>query len=335
MLPEGKSLFSTNQIRHNGHQVYDVPQRYGGRQKVIIQDQEELHMIYHAGICCLKIRKPTSQELTTLPLIVLTSEEPWSPHAGESDPYDDLIEHEGPTFQQQNHTVMVNRLTSDITNLNMEHIQKCHGWKPLEVVKETLSHTTQLATNNVRLPMREHYKSRFPSLNARRIQVVVATDTFFAAEKALGSETCEQLYVGKKSCYTRIYGMKTESQVPNTLGDFIREIGAPYALLSDNAKSETSEAIKDYLRKYRIKDIQTEPLHPNQNPAEHRIQKVKSFTLQMMDRSSSPNYLWMLCMEHTALILNHLSHNTLGSKTPHEKMFGVTPQISAIIQFHW
>ena len=82
--------------------------------------------------------------------------------------------------------------------------------------------------------------------------------------------------------------MKHEHQMPETLGDFIREVGASNALLSDNAKSQTSKAVEEYLRKYKIKDFQTEPMHPNQNPAERRIQDVKNLTLQMMDRTNSP-----------------------------------------------
>ena len=40
-------------------------------------------------------------------------------------------------------------------------------------------------------------------------------------------------------------------------------------------------------------------------------------------------------MEHASVILNHLSHKALNNKTPHEAMFGETPDISAIIQFSW
>ena len=65
--------------------------------------------------------------------------------------------------------------------------------------------------------------------------------------------------------------MKHEKQMPNNLGDFIREVGAPYALMSDNAWVQTGEAVREYLRKYMIKDLQTEPINPNQNPAERRL----------------------------------------------------------------
>ena len=81
--------------------------------------------------------------------------------------------------------------------------------------------------------------------------------------------------------------------------------------------------------------MQTEPYHPNQNPAERRIQDVKNLTLQMIDRTDSPSNLWYLCMQHATDILNHLAHTNLNYKTPTEMMYGITPDISSLIQFHW
>ena len=64
-----------------------------------------------------------------------------------------------------------NRRTSKATTqnglLNMDHLQRCLGWKPVDVIESTLKATTQLAENHVRLPMRMHFKSRSPALNVR------------------------------------------------------------------------------------------------------------------------------------------------------------------------
>ena len=79
--------------------------------------------------------------------------------------------------------------------INMEHVQRCLGWKPVDVIKKTLEATTQMAQNHVRLPMRMHFKSRFPALNVRRLRETFATDTFFSSEKALGGYTCAQLFM--------------------------------------------------------------------------------------------------------------------------------------------
>ena len=130
--------------------------------------------------------------------------------------------------------------------------------KPSNIIKETVKNTTQMAVNTMRIPMRQHFKSRFPAMNVRRLSEVVATDMFFSSVKALGGEKCAQLYVGKKSYLTRFYPMTHEEQMSDAFLDFIREIGAPTALMCDNAKAQTTQ-------KYCIADMQTELMHPNQN----------------------------------------------------------------------
>ena len=50
---------------------------------------------------------------------------------------------------------------------------------------------------------------------------------------------------------------------------------------------------------------------------------------------SCPNSLWLLCMKYVAYLLNHLSVPRLNFKAPIEKAFGVTPDISALIQFYF
>ncbi|HEY9706867.1 MAG TPA: hypothetical protein V6D48_01550 [Oculatellaceae cyanobacterium] len=122
---------------------------------------------------------------------------------------------------QAHFTMQVHKTIVQETTANMEHIQCCLGWKPIDVIKKTLENTTQLAQNLVRLPMRMHYKPRFPALNVRRLRETFATDTFFSSEKALGGFICAQLFVGKSSTFTEIYGMKDKSQMPETLQDFI------------------------------------------------------------------------------------------------------------------
>ena len=140
----------------------------------------------------------------------------------------------------------------------MEHLSRCLGWKPLDVIEQTLKATTQMAENHTRLPMRMHFKSHNPALNVRRLNEVFATDTFFSSEKALGGYTMAQLYVGKTSTFTEIFGMKRKSQMSETLQDFIRQWGAPSGLMSDNAQEQTSKIVTNILCMYNIKDMQSE-----------------------------------------------------------------------------
>jgi hypothetical protein len=59
--------------------------------------------------------------------------------------------------------------------------------------------------------------------------------------------------------------MKFDSDFVMTLQDNIRERGAMDKLLSDRAKVEISNKVKDILRHYVIGDWQSEPYHEHPN----------------------------------------------------------------------
>jgi hypothetical protein len=191
---------------------------------------------------------------------------------------------------------VISGMSSEASQHDWDKLQACFGWKPIDRIKTTLLNTTQLAKNVIRLPMRQHFKTRYYDLNVRRLQEVYATDTLFSSEKSIEGYNCAQLYAGKSSRLLALYGMRSENQMPETLEDFVREVGAPKGLLSDNAKSETSKEVKRIQRKYTIQDSQTEPHHPNQNYAERCIQEVKGTTNLIMDRTGAAPALWFLCM---------------------------------------
>ena len=115
--------------------------------------------------------------------------------------------------------------------------------------------------------------------------------------------------------------------------DFVRENGAPYALRSDNSKMQLGISFKKILRKYNIKSENTEPNHPNQNPAERRIQDVKRTTTKILDRTGAPEFLWFFCMLYVAMLLNFTAAESIGWITPHQACFGVTPDISGLLQY--
>ena len=217
--------------------------------------------------------------------------------------------------------------------MDWNHVWACLLWKPLDVVKKTVNATTQYAKNVLHLPLHCHFKSRFPALNVHQLCETFATDTFYSSDKAIGGITCCQLYVGKTSCFTQIYPMSTESEMPSTLQDFIRTWGAMDNLFSDNAKAETSKAVGDILHLYRIGDLQSEPYHQNQNYAERCIQEISKTTNLVLDRSGAPPNLWLLCMEYVVYVTNRLAMTRLNDRTPIEAAFGVTPDISSLLQF--
>lgn len=332
------SLLSTFQAREHGVFVEDVAKRHGGKQQMIIDDVE-IPMSLKNGLFTIACREPTRIELKTCTRLVLTADEVWEVQQFGDSSNDVIVPqalYEDDEFigSYASRTVMANPSISMEDQANFLEMQAKLGWMPLDVVEKTLQCTTQLAKNYFRLPLRQHYKSRFPQLNRNRLREIYCTDTFFSSVPALKTNaTCMQIFVGRESMYTRVYSMTSESEGPNMLETFISDVGAPYTMKSDNAQMETSRAWKNILRKYNINIQNTEPYHPNQNYAERRIQEVKKIANRIMDHTNTPDSLWVYSTKYAVDLLNQTATKRLNWKTPLEKAFGITPDISALLQF--
>ena len=55
-------------------------------------------------------------------------------------------------------------------------------------------------------------------------------DTYFANTHALRGATCAQVFYGVHSHMINIYGMKSESEMPDAYKDFIHDEGIPHIL---------------------------------------------------------------------------------------------------------
>ena len=208
------------------------------------------------------------------------------------------------------------------------------AFAPEEVIQHTLENTTRFARLENRLPMRKHWKSRYPGLNVSRRNEPVSTDTIFSDTPAIddGSKAA-QIFIGKFSKVRDAYGIKSDGQFVATLEDNIRKRGAMDQLISDRAKAETSNKTKDILRSYAIKDWQSEPHHQHQNPAERGILEIKDKVNLLMDYSGAPAYCWLLCLQYVCLVLNCLASRHLGWRTPIQVLTGSRPDISSLLCF--
>ena len=216
------------------------------------------------------------------------------------------------------------------------------GWANPKRIEETIRHTTQWFRAEQRNTLRKHFKTRFPAANVPRLNEKVASDTFFADTPALddgirghGGATMAQLYVGKTSHLTEAFPMSSQEQVPQTILDFINQHGAPDVLLSDNAKAFLSHDVADILRHYRIQQNTSEPYYQHQNLAERRIQDIKRRINALLDRTGSPDDLWLLCLEYVVYLENRLSLPSNNGRTPLEVAHGQVPDISALLAFRW
>ena len=142
-----------------------------------------------------------------------------------------------------------------------------------------------------------------------------------------------QISVGKRTLVTDGYPLKSQKQFVNTLEDNIRFRGAMTKLISDYAKVDISNKVKDILRMYHSSRWNSEPHHQNQNPDERRYCTLKSWNNAIMNRSGAPADCWLLCMIHASYILNHLSCEALGGNVPLGMLYGVSPDISILLLY--
>jgi hypothetical protein len=71
--------------------------------------------------------------------------------------------------------------------------------------------------------MRRHLKSRFQILRHKRLNEVIATDTYFTNEKSIEGYHCAQVFFRITSKMLYVAGMKTESDFADVYLDFIRK----------------------------------------------------------------------------------------------------------------
>ena len=368
---KGKTLHSVNQFRSFGLDVNDIPKTCpGGLQAITTPDGYTIPLAIREGLCYMDMRPPTDTEMEQLPHVLMTSDMPWHPHDLDSEPDEltfldavttedemdhwvdcsedygeDFSVHELNVFScmQANATGTVRPPRAILPKKpNYEGLRPYFGWVSADTVKSTLENTTQWFRASCRMPLRRHYKTRFPAANVNRWNEDVATDTFFSDVPAHddgipghGGCTMAQLYTGITSHYTKLYPMSSQTQIPNTLQDLLRDRGAPNNIKSDCAKAVMGKDFVEILRHYCIGQQFSEPYQQNQNTAERRIQDVKARANTVMDRTATPPEYWLLCLLYCVYLFNVLSLDSLGLQTPTQVACGYIPDVSPLLHFHW
>jgi hypothetical protein len=104
-------------------------------------------------------------------------------------------------------------------------------------------------------------------------------------------------------------------------------------LISDPAKAETSERVKQIHRALFISSWYSEPYHENQNFAENRYATIKTTTNRVMNFSSAPATTWLLALCCICLLLNHIASAALGWKSPEQVLTSQRPDIFKFLHF--
>ena len=363
-VPNGKTILSSPQAEHFGTKVRDQSSKIDKDGQLIkTLDGFILPLNFVNGLPYLSIRPFTDREWETLPHIVLTSDVEWDPSIldGESDNFlntvqdpndmhvtdDDGISNFGmPNIVHANCVNMelnkslffsyrVNPNETKPSTHDIEALQRYFLHSSPEVIRRTLKATTQYAqagwiTNDIT----NTFKSPFPALNVRRRHESVATDTIFSDIPAIDDgSTCAQLFVGMSTKFCDVIGMKTDGQFVHALMDSIRKNGAMDKLVTDGGEALISAKVKNVLRHLCIKDWHSEPHYQHQNPSERRYNDVKRKLQMTLNSSGAPAHCWLLCLNYVVFIMNRTALQSIGWRTPYEKLTGNTPDISMIYRF--
>jgi len=172
--------------------------------------------------------------------------------------------------------------------IDYERLSPYFAFRPHDVIQHTLWQTTQLAKSTIHYPMRRHLKSRFQMLRQKRLNEVISTNTYFANDMSIEGYYCAKVFFGLTSKILFVAGMKTEFEFSDVYLDFIRQYGIPFALRSDNAKSEKSQRVRQIHLELVIADQWTEPHSPWQNSAElNSVKYLKSHAQVLLDRTGA------------------------------------------------
>jgi hypothetical protein len=120
-------------------------------------------------------------------------------------------------------------------------------------------------------------------LRYKRLNEVIATDTYIACERSLEGYYCAQVFFGMTSKSLYVAGMNTESEFPDVYLDFIRQNGIPSALRSDNAKSEMNQRVRQIHRDLVLANRWKEPHSPCQISSELNVKYLKSHAQFQLD----------------------------------------------------
>ena len=138
----------------------------------------------------------------------------------------------------------------------------------------------------------------------RRLEGRTDSDTFFSSIKSVRGFKCVQLFVHLISQYLWISLLRREKDNHGAYQDFIREVGTPNVLLTDNAQSQVGNKWKETSRSNLTQQKCSAPDKQNQNQSERKIGDVKRRTAYTLFASQAPILFWCYCLQFVVYCLN-------------------------------
>ena len=207
----------------------------------------------------------------------------------------------------------------------------------LDTAKRTLQVTTQSGIRNVLAPGEKKVRQKLDHLAFPNLSGKWYTDTMFSKTKSIRGHLVAQVFTNGRGS-DHFYPMTGKGMAgPDALMPFVREVGIPQTIVTDNAPEEIGGEFGKICRKFRIKQEQTVPYSPWSNLAESTIRELKVKIRRTLRRSKAPKRLWCFCGKWVAAIrrLTALDMPQLQGRVPEEDVLGSTPDISQYAQFDW
>jgi hypothetical protein len=134
--------------------------------------------------------------------------------------------------------------------------------------------------------------------------------------------------------------MRSKAEAHIALRNFFDNVGLPDLIISDNSTEQGygrlgSQAWKQTMNEFGVLQRYTEAYKHWQNYSENGVKLVKFRGAKIMEVKGVPGLLWDHTLEFVGNLSNRLVHKTprLEGRTPYEWVHGITPDISAVINF--
>ena len=219
------------------------------------------------------------------------------PHdKGSEDEVDFIGQLDDPEVDQ----VMVAGVTATTPNgVDAAHLSKIWGISA-EDSKRTLAVTSQHSQRAQDPTLSQNYGPNDRMLQYQHIHEHFFMDTFFPTSKggkATRGNTCCQLFVMDKG-YLYVVPMKRKGKVLQAIKQITKEIGVPYAIVSDMGKEQLSQEVKHFCNLIGTTLRALEEGTPWSNRMELYIKLMKEATCKDMWETDSLMVLWDYCLEH-------------------------------------
>ena len=212
----------------------------------------------------------------------------------------------------------------------------------LPTAKQTLEATTQygLRTSNYPHGMngRRLRSMGMRMTQRRRLDVRFYVDTMHSDVKGIGGSKHAQVYTTSYQ-FTKVITHLNELQetIGSCFKEFLIKIGFPREMVTDGHKSYVGKKaeFKKICVSNMIEQLQTEPHSHWQNLSEGSIRELKRLFLRVMKSTGMPRKLWDHLLQWCSDVRNIIALNIpeLHGRTPTEKLFGYTPNITPYLDF--